>query len=221
VTGVTVAPVLAVNLLSARSLVETFGTIGILAIVFAETGLLLGFFLPGDSLLFLAGFAAAGGLPGVHLALPLLLVTLPVAAIAGAQVGYLIGRRAGPVLFDREDSRLFRRSNVARAERVLERFGEGKAVVLARFVPIVRTFMNPLAGVTGMPARTFTTWNVVGGLGWTIAVTLLGHQLGNVAFVARHLELLILGIVAVSVLPIGFELLRQRRADRAAPDRAG
>ena len=216
-TGVTVAPVLAVNLLSARSLVETFGTIGILAIVFAETGLLLGFFLPGDSLLFLAGFAAAGGLPGVRLSLPLLLVTLPVAAIAGAQVGYVIGRRAGPVLFDREDSRLFRRSNVARAERVLERFGEGKAVVLARFVPIVRTFMNPLAGVTGMPARTFTTWNVVGGLGWTIAVTLLGHQLGNVAFVARHLELLILGIVAVSVLPILVELLRQRHT----PDRAG
>ncbi|MGI8683447.1 MAG: VTT domain-containing protein [Mycobacteriales bacterium] len=211
------APLLAVNLLSARSLVETFGTIGILTIVFAETGLLLGFFLPGDSLLFLAGFAAAGGLPGVRLSLPLLLVTLPVAAIAGAQVGYVIGRRAGPVLFDREESRLFRRSNVARAERVLERFGEGKAVVLARFVPIVRTFMNPLAGVTGMPARTFTTWNVVGGLAWTISVTLVGHQLGNVKFVARHLELLILGIVAVSVLPILVELLRQRRT----PDRAG
>jgi membrane-associated protein len=217
VAPVSDAPLLAVNLLSARSLVETFGTIGILTIVFAETGLLLGFFLPGDSLLFLAGFAAAGGLPGVRLSLPLLLVTLPVAAIAGAQVGYVIGRRAGPVLFDREESRLFRRSNVARAERVLERFGEGKAVVLARFVPIVRTFMNPLAGVTGMPARTFTTWNVVGGLAWTISVTLVGHQLGNVKFVARHLELLILGIVAVSVLPILVELLRQRRT----PDRAG
>jgi membrane-associated protein len=210
-------PLLAVNLLSARSLVETFGTIGLLAIVFAETGLLLGFFLPGDSLLFLAGFAAAGGLPGVHLSLPLLLVTLPIAAIAGAQVGYLIGRRAGPVLFDREESRLFRRSNVARAERVLDRFGPGKAVVLARFVPIVRTFMNPLAGVVRMPARTFTTWNVVGGLLWTTLVTLLGYWLGNVRFVADHLELLIVGIVALSVLPIVIEVLRQRRT----PERAG
>jgi len=211
------APIVAVNLLSARSLVETFGTIGLLVIVFAETGLLLGFFLPGDSLLFLAGLAAAGGLPGVHLSLPLLLVTLPVAAIAGAQVGYLIGRRAGPVLFEREDSRLFRRSNVARAERVLERFGEGKAVVLARFVPIVRTFMNPLAGVVQMPARTFTLWNVVGGLMWTISVTLLGYRLGNVKFVANHLELLIVGIVALSLLPILVEVLRQRRT----PERAG
>ncbi len=215
--GVSDAPLLAVNLLSARSLVETFGTIGILVIIFAETGLLLGFFLPGDSLLFLAGFAAAGGLPGVHLSLPLLLLTLPVAAIAGAQVGYLIGRRAGPVLFDREDSRLFRRSNVVRAERVLDRFGEGKAVVLARFVPIVRTFMNPLAGVVRMPVRTFTTWNVLGGLLWTISVTLLGYQLGNVEFVAKHLELLIVGIVLLSVLPIVFEMLRQRRT----PDRTG
>ncbi|MGI8698848.1 MAG: VTT domain-containing protein [Mycobacteriales bacterium] len=211
------APIVAVNLLSARSLVETFGTIGLLVIVFAETGLLLGFFLPGDSLLFLAGLAAAGGLPGVHLSLPLLLVTLPVAAIAGAQVGYLIGRRAGPVLFEREDSRLFRRSNVARAERVLERFGEGKAVVLARFVPIVRTFMNPLAGVVQMPARIFTLWNVVGGLMWTISVTLLGYRLGNVKFVANHLELLIVGIVALSLLPILVEVLRQRRT----PERAG
>ncbi len=210
-------PIVAVNLLSARSLVETFGTIGLLVIVFAETGLLLGFFLPGDSLLFLAGLAAAGGLPGVQLSLPLLLVTLPVAAIAGAQVGYLIGRRAGPVLFEREDSRLFRRSNVARAERVLERFGEGKAVVLARFVPIVRTFMNPLAGVVRMPARTFTLWNVVGGLLWTISVTLLGYWLGNVKFVADHLELLIVGIVALSLLPILVEVLRQRRT----PERAG
>lgn len=204
-------PVVAVNLLSARSLVETFGTIGLVAIVFAETGLLLGFFLPGDSLLFLAGFAAAGGLTGVELSLPLLLVVLPLAAIAGAQVGYLIGRRAGPVLFDREDSRLFRRSHVVRAERVLERFGPGKAVVLARFVPIVRTFMNPLAGVVRMPVRTFTTWNIVGGLAWSIGVTLLGYWLGNVGFVARHLEVLILAIVVISVLPIGIEVLRQRR----------
>lgn len=204
-------PILAVNLLSARSLVETFGTLGLAFIIFAETGLLLGFFLPGDSLLFIAGFAAAGGLLGVQLSLPLLLVTLPVAAIAGAQVGYLIGRRAGPVLFDREDSRFFKRSHVVRAEHVLERFGPGKAVVLARFVPIVRTFMNPLAGVVEMPVRTFTTWNVIGGLVWTIGVTLLGYWLGNVQFVADHIELLIIAIVLISVLPIAAEALRQRR----------
>ena len=208
---------LAVSVLDARSLVAAFGTIGILLIVFAETGLLLGFFLPGDSLLFVAGFAAAGGLPGVHLSLPVLLVTLPVAAIAGAQVGYLIGRRAGPVLFDRPESRLFRRAHVVRAEHILERFGPGKAVVLARFVPVVRTFMNPLAGVVEMRVRTFTTWNVAGGLLWTLGVTLLGYSLGDVPFVARHLELLILAVVALSVLPIVIEAIRHRRT----PDRIG
>lgn len=208
---------LAVNLLSARSLIETFGTLGILFVIFAETGLLIGFFLPGDSLLFLAGFAAAGKLHPVHLSLPVLLVTLPIAAILGAEVGYLIGYRAGPVLFERRESRLFRRSYVERARGVLDRFGPGKAVVLARFVPVVRTFLNPLAGVVQMPIRTFTVWNIVGGIAWTIVVTLVGYRLGNVHFVAAHLELLILAIVAISLLPILVEFLRHRRTS----DRAG
>ncbi len=203
-------PAVAVNLLSAQSLAQTFGTVGILLVIFAETGLLLGFFLPGDSLLFVAGFASAGGVPGLSLSLPVLLVGLPIAAILGAEVGYLIGRRAGPVLFDREDSRLFRRSYVTRAERVLERFGGTKAVVLARFVPVVRTFMNPLAGIVAMPVRRFTVANVAGGVVWTVGLTLLGHSLGNVRFIAKHLELLVLAVVALSVLPIVVELIRHR-----------
>lgn len=203
------------NLLSAQSLISTFGVAGIVVILFAETGLLLGFFLPGDSLLFLAGYATAGGIAGVHLSLPVLLVVAPLAAIAGAQVGYLIGRHVGPPLFDREDSRLFRRSYVTRADHVLERFGEGKAVFLARFVPVVRTFLNPVAGVTGMAQGKFLAWNVAGGLVWTIGIILLGHALGNVEFIAKHLEVLVLLVVLISVLPILVELLRERRRSRA------
>lgn len=206
---------LAVNFLSAQSLITTFGVAGIVLILFAETGLLLGFFLPGDSLLFLAGYATAGGIAGVRLSLPVLLVVTPLAAIAGAQVGYLIGKHAGPPLFDREDSRLFRRSYVTRADDVLQRFGEGKAIFLARFVPVVRTFMNPVAGVTGTAPAKFLAWNIAGGLVWTVGIVLLGHALGNVEFIAKHLEVLILLVVLISVLPILVEVLRERSRTRS------
>lgn len=208
------APDLAVSLLNARSLVETFGTIGILLIVFAETGLLLGFFLPGDSLLFVAGFAAAGGLTGVRLSLPVLLLTLPVAAIVGAEVGYLIGRRAGPVLFDRPDSRLFRRANVVRAERVLERFGPGKAVLLARFVPIVRTFVTLVAGVSRMSFRHFIGYTAIGGVLWAVGVTTLGYYLGNISFIKNNIDAVLLLIVLVSLIPMAVEFLLHRRRVR-------
>src|SRR5512138_2400237 len=172
---------LAVNWLDPASLVSAFGLIGVILIVFAETGLLIGFFFPGDSLLFLAGaYAATNANSGEpHLPLGWLLLGVAVAAIVGAQVGYLIGRKAGPALFDKPESRLFKPAHVDRAHQVLHRYGEGKAIFLARFIPIVRTFMNPVCGVAEVPARVFTIWNVIGGLVWSLGVTLLGFALGK------------------------------------------
>ena len=199
-------------LLDAQHLVSTYGLLGILLIVFAETGLLLGFFLPGDSLLFLAGFAAAGNLGGLSQPIAVVCVAVTIAAVLGAQVGHWIGWKAGPVLFDRPESRLFKRSNVEKAETVFTRFGPAKAIVLARFVPVVRTFMNPVAGVLEMRPREFFVWNLLGGALWGTGITLLGYFLGNVTVVRNHLELFVLAVVAVSLLPIGIELLRSRRA---------
>jgi membrane-associated protein len=198
--------------LDGAHLIETFGVVGVLLIVFAETGLLLGFFLPGDSLLFAAGYAATGNLAaGVHPNIALLCLGISVVAIAGAQVGFLIGRTAGPALFDKEDSRLFKRSYVTKAEETIERYGVGKAIVLARFIPIVRTFLNPLVGAGGLSTRVFTLWNVVGGILWGTGVTLLGYYLGNVDVIGKNLEVFALIVVGLSVLPIALELLKARR----------
>lgn len=205
-------PVLATPaILDAQHLIGSYGLVGILLIVFAETGLLLGFFLPGDSLLFLAGFAAAGNLGGLRQPVIVVCLAVSLAAILGAQTGHWIGWKAGPVLFDRPESRLFKRANVEKAEHAFARFGPAKAVVIARFVPVVRTFMNPVAGVLEMRPREFLVWNVVGGLLWGSGITLLGYFLGNVTVVRNHLELFVLGLVAVSLLPIVVELLRSRR----------
>jgi membrane-associated protein len=199
-------------LLDGPHLLETFGLVGVLLIVFAETGLLLGFFLPGDSLLFAAGYAATGELSNkLHPNIVLVLVSVTVVAIAGAQVGFLIGRRAGPALFAREDSRFFKKHYVTKAEEVVERYGAGKAIVVARFIPIVRTFMNPLMGAGQLPARTFAQWNVVGGVLWGVGVTLLGYYLGQVSFIGKNLELFALAVVIISVLPIALEIRKNRR----------
>ena len=207
---------LAVNPLDAMSLIEAFGSVGIFIIVFAETGLLIGFFLPGDSLLFTAGvLCAASADAALHLNLGLILPGVTISAIAGAQVGYLIGRRAGPILFDRPQSRVFNPANVRKAETYFERYGPAKAVVLARFVPIVRTFLNPVAGVLRMPAHTFLLWNVVGGLLWAVGVTLLGYWLGSkISNIDTYLLPVIGVIVLVSLLPILVEVLRHRRSSR-------
>ena len=209
-------PVLALpGILDGQHLVETFGLVGLLAIVFAETGLLLGFFLPGDSLLFAAGYAASGNLTDtLHPNIVLVCVLVSVVAIAGAQTGFHIGRAAGPSLFQREESRLFKRSYVVKAEEVVHRYGAGKAIVLARFIPIVRTFLNPLMGAGQMSATTFLKWNVLGGVLWGTGVTLLGYFLGNVEFIGKNLEVFAIVIVGLSVLPVAFELLRARRKSR-------
>lgn len=198
-------------LLDATHLISTYGLVGIVLIVFAETGLLLGFFLPGDSLLFLAGFAAAGNLGGLSQPVAVVCLAVTAAAVLGAQTGHWIGWKAGPAIFNRPDSRLFKRANVERAEQAFARFGPAKAVVLARFIPVVRTFMNPVAGVLEMRPREFLVWNLVGGVLWGTGLTLLGYFLGNVEVVRRHIELFVLGVVALSLLPIAVELLRGRR----------
>jgi membrane-associated protein len=199
-------------LLDGQHLVETFGIAGLLLIVFAETGLLLGFFLPGDSLLFAAGYAATGAFHGLHPNIALVCVAVTAVAIAGAQTGYHIGQAAGPRLFQREDSRLFKKAYVTKAEEVIERYGAGRAIVLARFIPIVRTFLNPLVGAGKLPARTFLLWNVVGGVLWGTGVTLLGYWLGQVDVIGKNLEVFAVLVVLLSVSPMAWELRKSRRS---------
>jgi len=200
--------------LDPRDLIVTFGTIGLFAIVFAESGLFFGFFLPGDSLLFTAGLFASQG----TLSLPLILVGCFVAAVAGDQVGYLFGKRVGPALFRRPDSRFFRQEYVERAQRFFEKYG-AKTIVLARFVPIVRTFAPILAGVGKMPYRTFVLFNVVGGLLWAVGVTLLGYALGEmIPDIDRYLLPIIALIILISFIPIGVEWLKSRRQRASAVD---
>jgi membrane-associated protein len=188
-------------------LINTFGLVGIMTILFAECGLLLGFFLPGDSLLFTAGLLVAGGLIAP---LWLLLLLLPVAAIAGNLAGWWIGRTAGPAVFERPDSRLFKAKHVERARTFFERNG-ARTIVLARFVPVVRTFATVMAGAARMDFRRFALYSVIGGIAWTAGVTLLGYWLGHVAVVRDHVELFIVGIVALSFVPVVIEAVRSRQ----------
>lgn len=195
-------------------LIKTFGMIGILAIVFIETGLLIGFFLPGDSLLFTAGLLSAQGiLPDIWI----LLVTIPIAAIVGDQVGYLIGRKFGPPLFNRPNSRFFRREYVDKSAAFFEKHGP-KTVVIARFVPVMRTFVPVMAGTSRMNYRTFVTYNVFGGLIWGAGVPALGYSLGQIEFVKNNIELILLSIVFLSVIPVAIELMKARRASQRQSD---
>ncbi|TDB79275.1 DedA family protein [Actinomadura sp. KC216] len=201
----------------------TFATIGVLAIIFAETGLLFGCILPGDSLLFTAGILTAvstiNGEEFQPLSLPWLLVGGPIAAIAGAQLGHFLGARYGRKLFDRPDSRIFKQEWVEKAEHYFNRFGPAKAVVLARFIPIVRTFLNPLAGMLGMSTRRFFIWNCIGAVIWTDSLFLLGHFLGSeVPHVDRYILPGVAVILVLSVIPIIREVMKGRKADRS-PDK--
>ena len=203
--------------MDAKGLLDAFGLAGLFGIVFAETGLLIGFFLPGDSLLVFAGLVSATNSDAkLHLSLPVVLVGCAVAAIAGAQAGYLIGLRAGPAIFRRPDSRLFKREHVDRAQSYFERYG-GRTIVVARFIPIVRTFANVVAGVGRMPARAFTIYNVVGGLFWVVSVTMLGYVLGKtIPNSQNHLLEIEAIIIAISLIPVGIELVRSRRGRTAS-----
>ena len=197
--------------LDPNTLVDNFGLLGILAVVFAECGLLIGFFLPGDSLLFTAGLLVKQGTMSQPIWLVCLLITL--AAIAGNQVGYMIGRKAGPAVFRRPDSRLFKQEYVDKSYAFFDKYG-ARAIVLARFVPIVRTFITVTAGVGRMNYRTYVTYTVIGGVLWGTGVTLLGYALGGVDVVADNIEVILIGIVAVSLIPVAFELLRAKSRHR-------
>ena len=192
-------------------LINTFGLGGMMAVLFAECGLLVGFFLPGDSLLFTAGLLAAGGLIAP---LWVLLIALPTAAVAGNLVGYWIGRKAGPKVFDKPDSRLFKAEYVERSHAFFERNGN-KTIVLARFVPVVRTFATVMAGASRMNFRSYTVFSVIGGVAWAAGITLLGYWLGGVQVVRDHIELFVLGVVVVSLVPLAVEYLRSRSRTRA------
>ena len=196
-----------------ENLLETFGTIGLFAIVFAESGLLFGFFLPGDSLLFTAGLLASQG----ELNFPVILVGCFIAAVAGDQVGYAFGARVGPALFRRPNSRIFKQEHVERAQRFFDEHGS-KTIVMARFVPIVRTFAPILAGVGKMEYRTFVSFNVIGGLLWAVGVTTLGYLLGETfPWIEDYLLPVIAVIILLSLIPVVLEVLKARRKSRNTP----
>jgi membrane-associated protein len=185
--------------------------VGLCLIIFAECGLLVGFFMPGDSLLFTAGLFVANGLIDTPIWLVCLLLTA--CAVTGNVVGYYLGYRAGPALFNRPDSRLFRREYVDKTHAFFDKYG-ARAIVLGRFVPIVRTFITAVAGVGRMDRREYFTYSILGGVGWATGVTLLGFWLGGIAFVRNHVELILIGIVALSIIPIVIEAIRVRALSR-------
>lgn len=190
-----------------------FATIGLFLVVFAESGLFFGFFLPGDSLLFAAGLLASN--PELNLA-PwyVLAIGCAIAAVAGDQVGYMFGKRVGPALFKREDSRFFKQKYLRKAEDFFEHHGN-RAIILARFVPVVRTFCPIVAGASNMEYRRFATYNVIGGVTWGAGFVTLGAALGNrIPWLAKNIEVAAIVIVALSLVPIAFEVLKHRRASR-------
>ena len=182
------------------------------AFLFVETGLLVGFFLPGDSLLFTSGLLAATGTIQVPIAV--LAGAAFLAALGGDQTGYLIGRKAGPAVFNRPDSRLLRGEYADKAHNFFLKYGR-RSVVLARFVPIVRTFLPVTAGVGKMSYRAFLAYNAVGALLWGVGVTFLGFWLGRYAWIGANIDLIFVGIVLVSFVPVGIELFKNRRRKRS------
>ncbi|MFI9605225.1 DedA family protein [Streptomyces sp. NPDC052043] len=201
--------------LDPNHLLNSFGIWGLLLIVFAESGLLIGFFLPGDSLLFTCGLLITSNQLDFPLWGAIALICL--AAILGDQAGYMFGKKVGPSLFNRPDSRLFKQENVTKAHEFFEKYGP-KSLVLARFVPIVRTFTPIIAGVSGMRYRSFLVFNVIGGVMWGAGVTLLGSWLGNISAVKNNIEAILILIVLVSVVPIIIEFLRARSKSKNAPE---
>ena len=187
--------------------------IGVAFIIFAECGLLIGFFLPGDSLLFITGLFVAQD----FIETPIWVVTLvlALAAVLGNAAGYWIGYKVGPKLFNRPNSRFFRQEYVDKTHEFFERYGP-RAIVLARFVPIVRTFITAMAGVGRMDFKVYMIYSAIGGLIWGAGVTYLGYALGNVPFVKNNIEIILLSVVFISVIPVIIEYVRHRREQAAA-----
>jgi membrane-associated protein len=204
------------NPLDAHDIVATLGTIGVLAALFIETGLLIGLMLPGDSLLFVAGVAASGTareLFGDQLSYTQLLIWAPIAATAGSQCGHWLGQKYGRPFFDRPDSRFFNQERVHQTEHWLMKYGLGKALILSHFIPFVRTLLNPLCGIVGIPAKKFFVWNVIGSYIWTIGLISAGFLLGErlQGSVDKYLLPIVAVIIGASLLPIVIELLKARK----------
>jgi membrane-associated protein len=208
-----------VNPFDAHDIVSTLGTVGVLAALFVETGLLVGLFLPGDSLLFLAGVASSGTayeLFGEQLSFSFLLLTAPLAATLGSQTGHWLGMKYGRPIFNRPESRFFNQSKVIQTEKWLERYGLGKALILSHFVPFVRTILNPLCGVIGISSKRFFLWNLVGSYIWTVGLISVGYLLGEKlkGSVDRYILPIVLVIIVLSMLPIIKEVFLSRRKHR-------
>ena len=210
--------VVASSPISPHHLLDSFRLAGLIVVIFAECGLLIGFFLPGDTLLFAGGLYLAVG--NHYAPLWVVLVTVPLAAVAGNLVGYWIGYRAGPRIFYRPNSRLFRPEYVDRSQAFFERFGSW-TIILARFVPIVRTVATVMAGVGKMRFGLYALYSLIGGVLWTVGVILAGYWLGHIEFVRKHVEPLIdpilLGVVVLSLLPVTVHWLRARRTPTPTP----
>ena len=202
--------------LDPQTLLTSLGDIAfwvVLGIIFAECGLLIGFFLPGDSLLFITGLFIASGFISINIWLACLM--LLIAAVVGNAVGYAIGYKVGPALFKREDSRLFKKEYVEKTHAFFDKYG-GRAIILARFVPIVRTFITAIAGVARMDFRRFMIFSAIGGIIWAVGVTLAGYFLGTIPFVKDNIGTILLLVVVVSVVPIVWEFIKHRRQRGAA-----
>jgi membrane-associated protein len=206
---------IAANLFDAHSVVGDLGLIGVLAIIFAETGLLIGLAFPGDSLLFVAGVAASGSgaaiLGGAHLQAVPLFIGAPLAAIIGAQVGHMLGAIFGRKLFDRPDGRIFNQQRVASTEKWLLKYGVGRALVLSRFIPVIRTLINPMAGITHISAKRFFLWNALGAVIWTELVLGIGYVVGEKlkGSVDKYLLPVVALIVVISFIPVVIEFFRE------------
>ncbi|MDB4984441.1 MAG: hypothetical protein JWM20_620 [Patescibacteria group bacterium] len=190
-----------------KILLETVGYLGLFAIVFAESGLFIGFFLPGDTLLFTAGLLASQG----YFSIPLVIVFAVVAAILGDSFGYWFGRRAGKRLFKKEDSFLFSKKNLAKSQEFYKKYGS-KTIILARFIPIVRTFAPILAGTSDMDYKKFLAYNAIGGVVWVAVMSLLGYLLGNsIPNIDHYVLPIILGIFVISFIPIVWNVIKEKR----------
>ena len=207
------------NLFDAHSIVTTLGLVGVLAIIFAETGLLIGLFFPGDSLLFIAGLAASSSaekILGTHLPVAPLLIGAPIAAILGSQLGHWFGSTVGRKYFDRPDGRFFNQKRVQATEKWLTKYGTGKALILSRYVPFIRTLINPLAGIVHVPARKFFIYNVIGAVIWTESVIGIGIFLGDKisGSVDKYLLPIIGLIIVVSLIPVAIEIIKEINTKR-------
>ena len=198
--------------LNPETMLHSLGDIAfwvVMGIIFAECGLLIGFFLPGDSLLFITGLFIAQNFISMNIWLAAVLLTI--SAIIGNAVGYWIGKQAGPALFRKPDSKLFKREYVDKTAEVFEKYG-ARAIVMARFVPIVRTFITATAGMGRMNFRRFIVFSAIGAVLWAGGVTVLGYFLGNIEFVKKNIEVILILVILISLIPVFVEWVKHRRA---------